>query len=140
MAIQSSGCLNRRLNTGSNLTLARRSLSRYVLQKYNRNEHSLLLVAAHHTSLRDNPDSFCYPIQLVRGQAEIFGAELAEGKTYLFGLECKAAVYTWQGCTIEMSAPHISTMNPCTYHHHILLRPARHRAVRRRSTSRKRLR
>ncbi|OJT03522.1 mRNA cleavage and polyadenylation factor CLP1 [Trametes pubescens] len=42
-------------------------------------------------------------IKLVRGYAEIFGAELAEGKTYLFGQECKAAIYTWQGCTIEMS-------------------------------------
>lgn len=44
-------------------------------------------------------------IKLSRGNAEIFGAELAEGKTYLFGFECKAAVFTWQGCTIVMSAP-----------------------------------
>ncbi|KAI0780453.1 Pre-mRNA cleavage complex II protein Clp1-domain-containing protein [Trametes elegans] len=42
-------------------------------------------------------------IKLVTGYAEIFGAELAEGKTYLFGQECKAAVYTWQGCTIEVT-------------------------------------
>ncbi|KAI0063438.1 Clp1-domain-containing protein [Artomyces pyxidatus] len=42
-------------------------------------------------------------IKLVRGHAEIFGAELAEGKTYLFAYECKAAVFTYQGCTIEMS-------------------------------------
>ena len=41
--------------------------------------------------------------QLVRGHAEIFGAELAEGKSYLFGSECKAAVFTWHGCTIQMS-------------------------------------
>lgn len=41
-------------------------------------------------------------IQLVRGTAEIFGAELGEGITYLFGLECKAAVYTWQGCTLQI--------------------------------------
>ena len=41
--------------------------------------------------------------QLVHGQAEIFGAELVEGKTYLFYEECKAAVFTWQGCRIEIS-------------------------------------
>ncbi len=33
----------------------------------------------------------------------MFGAELAEGKYYLFGHECKAAIFTWQGCTIEIS-------------------------------------
>ncbi|KAI0672749.1 Pre-mRNA cleavage complex II protein Clp1-domain-containing protein [Trametes maxima] len=42
-------------------------------------------------------------IKLVNGQAEIFGAELAEGKVYVFGQECKAAVFTWQGCTIEVT-------------------------------------
>ncbi|KAJ4487672.1 Pre-mRNA cleavage complex II protein Clp1-domain-containing protein [Lentinula aciculospora] len=42
-------------------------------------------------------------ITLTRGRAEIFGAELVEGKPYLFGSECKAAVFTWVGCTIEMS-------------------------------------
>ncbi|TFK54718.1 cleavage/polyadenylation factor ia subunit Clp1p [Heliocybe sulcata] len=40
--------------------------------------------------------------KLIRGQAEIFGAELVEGKSYVFGYECKAAIYTWQGCTIEI--------------------------------------
>ncbi|KAI9571432.1 hypothetical protein HD554DRAFT_2016926 [Boletus coccyginus] len=43
-------------------------------------------------------------IKLVWGHAEIFGAELAEGKSYLFGSECKAAVFTWHGCTIQMSS------------------------------------
>ncbi|TDL25011.1 Clp1-domain-containing protein [Rickenella mellea] len=42
-------------------------------------------------------------VKLTRGHAEIFGAELAEGKTYLFGSECKAAVFTWQGCTIQVT-------------------------------------
>ncbi|TFK42324.1 Pre-mRNA cleavage complex II protein Clp1-domain-containing protein [Crucibulum laeve] len=42
-------------------------------------------------------------IKLVRGQAEIFGAELAEAKAYLFTSECKAAVFTWQGCIIEVT-------------------------------------
>jgi hypothetical protein len=41
--------------------------------------------------------------QLVQGRAEIFGFELAEGKQHLFGFECKAAVFTWKGCVIEMS-------------------------------------
>ena len=41
--------------------------------------------------------------QLVQGQAEIFGFELAEGKQHLFGFECKAAIFTWKGCVIEMS-------------------------------------
>ncbi|KAF9506638.1 hypothetical protein BS47DRAFT_1378074 [Hydnum rufescens UP504] len=38
-----------------------------------------------------------------QGEAEIFGAELALGRTYLFGAECKAAVFTWHGCTLEMN-------------------------------------
>lgn len=46
-----------------------------------------------------------HPAQLVHGHAEIFGAELAEGKSYLFAAECKAAVFTWHGCTIQMSPP-----------------------------------
>jgi polyribonucleotide 5'-hydroxyl-kinase len=49
-------------------------------------------------------------IQLVQGQAEIFGFELAEGKAYLFGFECKAALFTWRGCVIEMSS--ISSLSP----------------------------
>ncbi|KAI3595166.1 pre-mrna cleavage complex ii protein clp1 [Moniliophthora roreri] len=44
-------------------------------------------------------------ITLVRGDAEVFGAEMVEGKAYLFGKECKAAVFTWIGCTLKMSQP-----------------------------------
>ncbi|RDB21156.1 mRNA cleavage and polyadenylation factor CLP1 [Hypsizygus marmoreus] len=47
-------------------------------------------------------------IKLVHGHAEVFGSEVAEGKWYLFGSECKAAIFTWQGCTIEV-AGHPST-------------------------------
>ncbi|THG93470.1 hypothetical protein EW026_g7775 [Hermanssonia centrifuga] len=54
-------------------------------------------------------------IKLVQGHAEIFGAELAEGKTYLFYEECKAAVFTWQGCTIEMSFIVLAPLEYCTY-------------------------
>ncbi|KAF8919363.1 hypothetical protein CPB85DRAFT_1373536 [Mucidula mucida] len=42
-------------------------------------------------------------IKLVNGHAEIFGFELVEGQTYVFGLECKAAVFTWHGCSLLMS-------------------------------------
>jgi polyribonucleotide 5'-hydroxyl-kinase len=41
--------------------------------------------------------------KLLDGTAEVFGAELGEGRSYLFGSECKGAVYTWRGCTIEIS-------------------------------------
>lgn len=55
-------------------------------------------------------------IKLVSGFAEVFGAELALGKTYLFGAECRAAIYTWQGCTIEVtgrpSAEYVSEETP----------------------------
>ncbi|KAH9928548.1 Pre-mRNA cleavage complex II protein Clp1-domain-containing protein [Epithele typhae] len=61
-------------------------------------------------------------IKLVKGQAEIFGAEIADGKAYVFGQECKAAVYTWQGCTIEMSP----SSRPCPPPH----RRLRHSAAR----------
>ncbi|KAF8503385.1 Clp1-domain-containing protein [Russula emetica] len=42
-------------------------------------------------------------IRVLKGHAEVFGAELADGKYYLFGHECKAAIFTWQGCTIEVT-------------------------------------
>ncbi|EUC57845.1 mRNA cleavage and polyadenylation factor CLP1 [Rhizoctonia solani AG-3 Rhs1AP] len=41
-------------------------------------------------------------IRRTSGTAEIYGAELAPGRLYLFGGECKAAVFTWYGCTLEM--------------------------------------
>ncbi|KAL9715439.1 Cleavage polyadenylation factor subunit clp1 [Leucoagaricus gongylophorus] len=49
-------------------------------------------------------------IKLVRGKAEIFGAELVVGKYYLFGVECKAAVFTWRGC--QPSTEYISEDTP----------------------------
>ncbi|KAJ7087751.1 Pre-mRNA cleavage complex II protein Clp1-domain-containing protein [Mycena epipterygia] len=47
-------------------------------------------------------------IKLIRGHAEVFGAELAANKPYLFGSECKAAIFTWRGCTLEVTG-HPST-------------------------------
>ncbi|KAI0273413.1 Pre-mRNA cleavage complex II protein Clp1-domain-containing protein [Gloeopeniophorella convolvens] len=44
-------------------------------------------------------------IKILKGHAEVFGAELVDGKHYIFGHECKAAVFTWQGCTIEIRTP-----------------------------------
>ncbi|KAI8877110.1 Clp1-domain-containing protein [Backusella circina FSU 941] len=41
-------------------------------------------------------------IKLAKGTAEIFGTELAVGVTYTFTGR-KAAVYTWHGCTLEIS-------------------------------------
>lgn len=41
-------------------------------------------------------------LTLKNGMAEIFGTELVKGKTYEFTAGAKIAVYTWQGCTIEV--------------------------------------
>ncbi|KAI0665305.1 hypothetical protein C8Q70DRAFT_943580 [Cubamyces menziesii] len=74
-------------------------------------------------------------IKLVSGYAEIFGAELAEGKTYVFGQECKAAVFTWQGCTIEVtghpSVEYLSDETPMAAYAnvHIALEQMRVRAI-----------
>ncbi|KAF4603725.1 Cleavage polyadenylation factor subunit clp1 [Pleurotus pulmonarius] len=73
-------------------------------------------------------------IKLGHGQAEVFGAEMVEGKVYLFGSECKAAVYTWRGCTIEMSHPsteYVSEETPMSAYAnlHIALEQMRVRAL-----------
>lgn len=36
------------------------------------------------------------------GLAEVFGTELVKGKKYEFTTGAKVAVYTWQGCTVEL--------------------------------------
>ncbi|XP_060525538.1 protein CLP1 homolog isoform X2 [Cylas formicarius] len=41
-------------------------------------------------------------LTLKSGLAEVFGTELVKGKTYEFTSGAKVAVYTWQGCTIEV--------------------------------------
>ncbi|KAF9227794.1 hypothetical protein BS17DRAFT_774335 [Gyrodon lividus] len=75
-------------------------------------------------------------IKLVRGHAEVFGAELAEGKSYLFGSECKAAVFTWQGCTLEVtgrpSTEYVSEETPMTVYAnlHMAFEQMRVRALR----------
>lgn len=37
------------------------------------------------------------------GQAEIFGTELVKNKPYVFGSSAKAAIFTWHGCTVEIT-------------------------------------
>lgn len=34
--------------------------------------------------------------------AEVFGTELVKGKAYVFTTGAKIAVFTWQGCVIEL--------------------------------------
>lgn len=43
-----------------------------------------------------------YLIKLLSGHAEIFGVELASGQIYSFS-GCKAVVFSWQGCQLEIS-------------------------------------
>ncbi|CEJ58502.1 Putative mRNA cleavage and polyadenylation factor IA/II complex, subunit CLP1 [Penicillium brasilianum] len=42
-------------------------------------------------------------VKLLTGTAELFGTELAESQTYTF-IGTKAAIYTWYGCELEVSA------------------------------------
>ncbi|KAF5315828.1 hypothetical protein D9611_004985 [Ephemerocybe angulata] len=76
-----------------------------------------------------------FAIKLLKGRAEIFGAELVEGKTYLFTSECKAALYTWQGCVIEVtgtaSTEYVSEETPMSAYAnvHIALEQMRVRAL-----------
>ncbi|KKK23195.1 hypothetical protein ARAM_002127 [Aspergillus rambellii] len=42
-------------------------------------------------------------VKLLSGAAELFGTELAPSQTYTFS-GTKAAIYTWHGCTLEVSA------------------------------------
>lgn len=36
------------------------------------------------------------------GLAEVFGTEIVKGKVYSFGGGSKIAVFTWQGCLLEL--------------------------------------
>ncbi|KAF3483129.1 uncharacterized protein GIQ15_02453 [Arthroderma uncinatum] len=42
-------------------------------------------------------------VKLLSGTAELFGTELATSQTYTFS-GTKAAIYTWHGCTLEVTA------------------------------------
>jgi len=42
-------------------------------------------------------------IQLIQGTAESFGTELALQQLYSFGSGCNASIFTWHGCTLEIT-------------------------------------
>ncbi|PVG01138.1 hypothetical protein CPB86DRAFT_773489 [Serendipita vermifera] len=44
-------------------------------------------------------------IKVTDGNAEVFGSEMAPGRMYLFSSECKAAIFSWEGCTIQIRKP-----------------------------------
>lgn len=49
-------------------------------------------------------------LELVTGLAEVFGSELNRNKKYVFGAGSKIAVFTWQGCTVNLyGKPEVST-------------------------------
>lgn len=43
-----------------------------------------------------------FTLQLKSGFAEVFGTELVKGRSYTFNGGSKIAVFTWQGCLIEL--------------------------------------
>lgn len=42
-------------------------------------------------------------VKLLHGQAEVFGTELIRNKRLTFNAGSKVAVFTWHGCTVEIS-------------------------------------
>ncbi|XP_041087874.1 polyribonucleotide 5'-hydroxyl-kinase Clp1 [Polyodon spathula] len=42
-------------------------------------------------------------LELLSGLAEVFGSELNRSKRYTFDSGCKIAVFTWQGCAVQLS-------------------------------------
>lgn len=59
----------------------------------------LLSIQSTNRILRNCPIFF---FQLKSGMAEVFGTELVKGKGYVFTTGAKIAVFTWQGCVIEL--------------------------------------
>lgn len=49
-------------------------------------------------------------MELLTGMAEVFGSELNRNKKYKFGPGSKIAVFTWHGCSVNLSGkPEVST-------------------------------
>lgn len=49
-------------------------------------------------------------LELLTGMAEVFGSELNRNKKYVFGPGSKIAVFTWQGCSVNLfGKPEVST-------------------------------
>lgn len=59
----------------------------------------ILSIQSTNRVLRNCPIFF---FQLKSGMAEVFGTELVKGKGYVFTTGAKIAVFTWQGCAIEL--------------------------------------
>lgn len=56
-------------------------------------------------------------LEVLTGMAEIFGSELNRNKKYTFGPGSKIAVFTWQGCSVNLyGKPEVSSLR------HILLK------------------
>lgn len=50
-------------------------------------------------------------LELISGLAEVFGSELNRNKKYTFGPGSKIAVFTWQGCTVNLyGKPEVSRL------------------------------
>ncbi|MEQ2226828.1 Cleavage polyadenylation factor subunit clp1 [Ilyodon furcidens] len=50
-------------------------------------------------------------LELLTGMAEVFGSELNRNKKYTFGPGSKIAVFTWQGCSVNLyGKPEVSTL------------------------------
>jgi len=51
-------------------------------------------------------------LELLTGMAEVFGCELNRNKKYTFGPGSKIAVFTWQGCCVNLfGKPEVRTMD-----------------------------
>lgn len=49
-------------------------------------------------------------LELLTGMAEVFGSELNRNKKYTFGAGSKIAVFTWQGCSVNLyGKPEVSS-------------------------------
>ncbi len=49
-------------------------------------------------------------LELITGMAEVFGSELNRNKKYTFGPGSKIAVFTWQGCSVNLyGKPEVGT-------------------------------
>lgn len=50
-------------------------------------------------------------LEVLTGMAEIFGSELNRNKKYTFGPGSKIAVFTWQGCSVNLyGKPEVSSL------------------------------
>lgn len=64
--------------------------------------HEIVLEADAELRFEVETKSDTITLELKSGLAEIFGTELVKGKPYTFTTGAKLAVFTWQGCTLEL--------------------------------------